>query len=89
MSDTNLLVAVVIIILVVILSVISVQVYFILREFQNTIKKVNKVLDDTGEISESVSKPISMFSALLMGIRGGSAIMKSLTKGKEKSDNKD
>ena len=85
-DSTQVLIALVIVTLTVLLSVISVQVYFILREFQKTIKKVNKVLDDTGQISESVSKPITTVSAMLMGIKGGSAIMKALTKGKENKE---
>ena len=41
---------------------------------------INKILDDTGIISESVSRPINMVSTMLMGIKGGSAIMKLLGK---------
>ncbi len=61
------------------LGVIGVQVYFILREFRVTLQKANKVLDDTGVISESVSKPVSMLSSLAFGLKGGTAIMKALT----------
>lgn len=84
---TQMLLAFVVLIATVILSIIGVQVFFILKEFQNTIHKVNKVLDDTGEISESVSKPISMFSAMLMGIRGSSSIIKTLTRDRQKEHN--
>ncbi len=86
-DSTQILIALVIVVLTVMLSIIGVQVYFILREFQKTIKKVNKVLDDTGQISESVSKPMSMFSSMLMGIKSGSAIMRALTRGREKGQN--
>ncbi len=69
------------------LSVISVQVYFILREFRNTLTKANKVLDDAGIVSESVSKPVSLVSSMLVGIKGGSALMKMMKprEGSEKS----
>lgn len=77
---TQLLLAFVIMILTVMLTVIGVQVYFILREFRLTLQKANKVLDDTGVISESVSKPVSMLSSLAFGIKGGTAVMKALTK---------
>lgn len=83
---TQALLAFVILVVTVMLSVICVQVYFILREFRNTLQKANKVLDDTGIISESVSKPVSMFSTMITGIKGGSALMKVLTKGGRKSD---
>lgn len=80
---TQFLLVFVIVIITTMLSVICVQVYFILREFRNTLTKANKVLDDTGVISESVSKPISLVSTMLLGIKGGSALMKSLTEKKD------
>ena len=69
------------------LSVISVQVYFILREFRNTLTKANKVLDDAGIVSESVSKPVSMVSSMITGIKGGSAIMQALNSKKKEIKN--
>lgn len=75
---TQLLLAFVILIATVMLSVISVQVYFILREFRHTLTKANKVLDDTGVISESVSKPISIIATA----------MKLLTYPKKMKENK-
>lgn len=77
---TQALLAFVILAVTAMLTVICVQVYFILREFRNTLKKANKVLDDTGIISESVSKPVSMFSAMITGLRGGTKLMQVLTK---------
>jgi hypothetical protein len=43
----------------------------ILKEFKTTVTKINKILDDTGLISESVAKPISVFSGMVLGLRGG------------------
>lgn len=81
MIDTlQLYLALIIFVLTVIFSVIGVQVYFILKELRSTVQKVNKVLDDTGAITESVSRPMNMFSTLVMGLRGGSKIAKFLTK---------
>ncbi len=84
---TQLLLTFVIITLTVMLSVIFVQVYFILREFRTTLTKANKVLDDTGIISESVSKPINMVSSLILGAKAGSGIMKLLSKDKKADNN--
>ncbi len=77
---TQILLTLVILVLTAMLAVIGTQVYFILREFRATLQKTNKVLDDTGVISESVSKPVSMLSSLAFGLKGGTAIMKALTK---------
>jgi len=65
---------------------VLVQLYFVLQEFRQTITKANKVLDDTGVISESVSKPVSMISSMVTGVKGWSSIMKILTKDKHKKD---
>ena len=77
---TQFLLGFVILAVVAMLTVICVQVYFILREFRKTLTKANKVLDDTGVISESVSKPVSLLSAVVTG-------MKLLTKKKKTKDN--
>ncbi len=82
---TQILLSTVILILTIMMAVIGVQVYYILREFRETVKKFNKVLDDTGVISESVSKPVNMFSSMLLGIKGGSALMKLLSNKKKES----
>ncbi|MCL5432760.1 MAG: hypothetical protein M1524_01425 [Patescibacteria group bacterium] len=63
----------VIIVLAFLLLVLGIQVFFILRELRQTITKANKVLDDTGVITESVSKPISSFSSVVSGIKAGAS----------------
>lgn len=73
----------VIIILASLLLILGIQVFFILRELRQTVSKANKVLDDTGVITESVTGPISSISALASGFKTGSAIA-SLFKGKKK-----
>ncbi|MDO8657970.1 MAG: hypothetical protein Q7K55_04470 [Candidatus Levybacteria bacterium] len=65
----------VIIILTSLLLILGVQVFFILRELRQTISKANKVLDDTGVITESVSGPISSISTLASGVKTGAAIV--------------
>lgn len=77
---TQILLIFVILVLTAMLAVIGTQVYFILREFRVTLQKANKVLDDTGVISESVSKPVSLFSTLLLGVKSGSSLVKALTR---------
>jgi len=73
----------VIIVLTLLLVVLGIQVFFILREFRKTVDKANKVLDDTGVITESVSGPISSLSNLAAGIKAGAAIASFLNKGKK------
>lgn len=53
------------VILTTMLVLIGYQTARILQEFRKTIEKMNKVLDDTGVVSESVSKPINLISSLI------------------------
>lgn len=73
----------VIVVLSVLLIVLGVQVFFILRELRQTVSKANKVLDDTGIITESVSGPISNLSAIASGVKAGASIA-GLLKGNKK-----
>jgi hypothetical protein len=76
----------VILALTILLLVLGVQVFFILRELRKTVEKANKILDLTGDITESVSKPISSLSTLAMGLKTGALFAKILSK---KTKNKD
>lgn len=80
---TQILLVFVIVTITVMLSVIFTQVFFILKEFRKTLTKANKVLDDTGIISESVSKPINMVSSMLTGAKLGTTVMNVLSKAKK------
>lgn len=75
---------IVILILTVLLLVLGIQIFFILRELRWTVRKANKVLDDAGSITESVSGPISSLSSLATGIKTG-ALVAGLLKRKKKN----
>ncbi len=64
----------VVVVLTVLLLMLGVQVYFILRELRRTVEKANKVLDETGLITESISAPLSTLSALATGLKTGAAV---------------
>ncbi|HET9947182.1 MAG TPA: hypothetical protein VFQ63_03915 [Patescibacteria group bacterium] len=78
MDTAQLLLTIVIVVLTILLIVIGVQVFFILREFRKTVSKTNKILEDTGVITESISNPISNLSTLTSGLKIGSLIAKFL-----------
>ena len=77
---------IVVIVLTILLVVLGIQVFFILRELRKTIYKANKVLDDTGTITESVSRPISSLSSIAMGLKAGAKIAKILNFEKKQKD---
>lgn len=85
MDTAQLLLSIVIVLLTLILLVLGVQIFFVLREFQKTVRKANKVLDDTSVITESISGPISNFSMLTSGIKAG-AFLAQLLKGVSKKN---
>lgn len=70
----------VVVILTLLLLILGVQVFFILRDFRKTVTKANKVLDEAGFITESVSGPVSSLSAIASGVRTGAVITKIMKK---------
>lgn len=74
-DSVQLILFIVIVVLTVLLVVLGFQVYFILKELRRTLQKANKVLDDTGTITEGISKPLSSLSSLsLGGLKAGSLL---------------
>ena len=79
-EPAQILLFIVIITLTVLLLVLGIQTFFILRDLRKTISKANKVLDNTGEITESVSAPISSLSSVLMGLKVGGVVARLVKK---------
>ncbi|MGH7245473.1 MAG: hypothetical protein ACREGI_00900 [Candidatus Levyibacteriota bacterium] len=89
MDTAQTLLVVVIVALTVLLVVLGLQVFFILRELKKTVEKANKVLDDTGLITHSVSGPISNLSTIITGVKAGSILASILSKKKKKSSHEE
>lgn len=88
-DSTQLLIIIVVVVLTILLSVIGVQVFFILREVQRSIQKANKMLDDVGTISESITKPIVSLSNSITGVSGIAGLLGWLTSRKKKKKEKE
>ncbi len=89
LAPTQILLIVVVSVLAVILAFIGIQVFYILREGRRSIEKVNKILDDAGDISESIAKPISSLSSSISGLSGITGLLNWVfkkRKGKEEND---
>ncbi len=80
MDAAQILLIVVVAVLTFVLFILGIQIFFILREFKKTVSKVNKVLDDTGVITESVSQPISNLSSMLTSVKTGVTLLKLFQK---------
>lgn len=69
--------------LTVILVVIGIQISLLLKEFRMSVQKSNKMLDDAGKITGTVSEGVVNMSGFMDGIRAGIKMITSL-KHKEK-----
>ena len=85
-DPAQILLFIVIIILTILLLVLGIQVFFILKDLRQTISKANRVLDNTGEITESVSGPVSSLSSILMGLKTGAKFANFMKKAKDEDD---
>lgn len=86
MDTAQILLLTVVGVLTLLLVVLGVQVFLILKEVRSTLSKANKVLDDAGVISRSISTPVSSLSTILSGVKIGSVIASFL---KEKKGRKE
>ena len=55
----QLILAVVITSLAFMLAVVGIQVFHILHDFRESLQKLNRILDNTREISDSVARPVT------------------------------
>lgn len=87
MEITQILLVLTVLVLTTILSIVGVEVFLILKEFRETVRKMNKILDDAGIISESIAKPVSGLSDLASGLRSLAEFIKSFI-GEKKTEEK-
>ena len=73
-DPAQILLFIIILILTILLIVLGIQVSFILKDLRKTIAKTNKVLDDTGQITESIAGPVTGLSQAIMGIKTGATL---------------
>ncbi len=70
-DSIQVLLIVVITVLTVLLTFIGIEIYRILKELRQGIKKINEILDDAHTVSSSVAEPISEVSELFTGVKKG------------------
>jgi FtsZ-interacting cell division protein ZipA len=80
---------IIIVSLIAITAIIIVSgVFFIrlLKDLSVTLKKTNLILDDAHLITDSVAKPVSSFSEILMGFKNGFSFFSNLSKNKKNDE---
>ena len=66
--------------LTILLVVIGIQISLILKEVRFSIQKTNKMLDDAGRVTGTVSEGVENMSGFMNGIRTGISMITSLKK---------
>jgi len=77
--------------LTILVVIFSIYVFRILAELRETLRKVNKMLDDMGSITGSIAKPISGLSDMVSGLKSGVRVFDVIGKfvGKRHQDDDD
>jgi hypothetical protein len=71
-DSVQLILLLVIVTLTLLLVILGIQVFYILRDVRQTIKKTNKILDNAENITEGIEGPISAISSLVLGAKATS-----------------
>ena len=66
--------------LTVLLFIIGLEVFQILKELKKTLEKVNRILNDTGRITNSIATPVEEASEFLLGLKKGVNFLNSVSK---------
>ena len=64
----------VIITLTLLLVILGIQVFYILRDVRQTVKKTNKILDNAEGITQGIEGPIAAVSSFFLGSKATSII---------------
>lgn len=79
-DTTQILLIVVISILTLLLSAIGVQMFLILTEVRNILKKTGGMLDDAKRITHAVAEPVEEASSFMLGLKNGFGLVKKIKK---------
>lgn len=73
-----------IVILSVVLSILGIQVFFILKDLRKSLDKFEMLLSDAHNIAEDVSKPIRVAAEVTQAVEDGVKAVKSIVQSKPK-----
>lgn len=80
MTDSLQIILIIMLMVVIVFFIIlGVQVFFLIQDVRKTITKANRVLDNTNDITESITEPLSALSGVV-GTLGTGAILTKILK---------
>lgn len=82
----QILLFVVISVLTTVLTIAGIQVIHILKEFRESVRMLNKILEDTHIVSSSVAKPMAGISSFLTGLKSGADVINMFLGSKKKKE---
>ena len=74
-----------ILLLSIFLSLTGIQVFFILRDLQRALIRLNKVLETSEEIAQDIEKPVATASSLITTLGAGAKALKNVVKREKKN----
>jgi hypothetical protein len=77
--DIQTVLIVVLILLTINLIAVGVYVVLILKEFRETVKKANSVLDNVHNVTNVVANPITSLAGIIAGVTQGVKAIKSIS----------
>jgi hypothetical protein len=81
MTDTyQILLTSVISVLTVLLTLIGIQLFLILNEVRNILKKTNNIVNDASKVTHAVVQPIQEASTFLIGLKNGLGVVNKIKK---------
>jgi len=86
MDITQIVIIISLLAITTIIVIVGIHFIKLLKDLNITLKKTNLILDDAHTITDSVAKPISSVSELLMGLKNGFSFFNNFTKNKKQDD---
>lgn len=65
---------------------LGVQIWYIFKEMRISLQKVNKMLDDAGKVTGTVSSGVAGLSGIAAGLKAGLSFISNFRKKKETED---
>jgi hypothetical protein len=83
MDPTQLTIIVISFAIAILLIVLGIQMWYILKEIRSSLQKMNKMLDDAGKVSGTISAGVVGMSGFVNGLKTGISAVTSLLHKKE------